>query len=95
MCVLDDEQCRRGARQRRGVDQGRQPTSAGIRSDLGRRHVRVGASKQVIQQLTIAWIRVGIPFPDAGAGRFAVEISQQDGRTQHLRHHPEGHVTGV
>ena len=56
--ILDDEQRRFGARQRRGVDQCGQPAPPRIRVDLGQRHVGVGDAEQIIEQQQI--LRVGI-----------------------------------
>jgi len=57
--ILDDEQRRVGARQRRGVDQRGQPTPPRIGVDLGQRDVRVGDAEQVIEQQQILWVGIG------------------------------------
>ena len=56
--VLDDVKRRFGARQRGGVDQGRQPAPSRVRVDLGQRHIGVGDAEQIIKQQHI--LRVGI-----------------------------------
>ena len=95
MRILDDEQRRLGARQRRGVDQRGQPAPPRIRVDRGQRHIGVGDAQQIIQQQQI--LRVGIRklFPELRAGGFAVQVGHAHAGPQQPRHRMERDLVGV
>jgi hypothetical protein len=59
VCVLDDEQRRLGACQRRGVDQCGQSAPSCIRIDLRQRQFRIGDAEQVIEQQQILRVDIG------------------------------------
>ena len=96
MSVLDDEQCRFGASQRRGVHQSGQPASTRIRVDLRQRHIGVGDAEQIVEQQQGLIISTGGSHRSrARAGGVIVDISHAEASAQQLGHDVERDVTGV